>query len=212
VPGNVGAAAASNAGPKAGAAAASGSAAAPMGTGVAPLQPVSQPLDTVLPRSGPCPLGAKLVPGPHPFCIDAYEYPGGNTIPRVSVAFSEASHICAARGERLCNDVEWERACRGKAGASFPYGSSFDPTRCNTKGSSGDVAPAGAFPNCRSAAGVYDMSGNVAEWVASGAQRGGAVTTAPALARCSAAARNGSREGSVYVGFRCCADPTPEAP
>jgi hypothetical protein len=170
---------------------------------------VTQPLDTVLPRSGPCPLGAKLVSGGRPFCIDAYEYPGGNTIPRVSVSFSEAGHICAARGERLCGEGEWERACRGKSGASFPYGHAFDPTRCNTKGNSGEVAPAGTFAGCKSAAGAYDMSGNVAEWVASGAEKGGSVLQTSKEARCSAVVRNPSKEGSVYVGFRCCADPTP---
>jgi hypothetical protein len=171
---------------------------------------VTQPLDSVLPRAGACPLGAKLVTGGgRAFCVDAYEYPGGNTIPRVSVSFAEASHICAARGERLCGEGEWERACRGKGGASFPYGNSFDPTRCNTRGNSGEVAPAGTFNACRSAAGAYDMSGNVAEWVASGAQKGGSVLQTHKEARCSAVVRNASKEGSVYVGFRCCADPTP---
>jgi hypothetical protein len=171
--------------------------------------PRSEPLDTVLPRSGPCPLGAKLVgTGAKAFCIDAYEYPGGNTIPRVSVSFSEASHICAARGERMCGEGEWERACRGKGGASFPYGNAFDATRCNTRGASGDVAPSGKFAQCKSGAGVYDMSGNVAEWVASGAQKGGSVHENPKEARCSAVVRSPAKEGSVYVGFRCCADPS----
>ena len=89
----------------------------------------------MLPRQGACPLGAHLVTqGGHSFCVDVYEYPGGNTIPRTNVSFSEAGRICAARGERLCTDGEWERACRGKGGASYPYGQAYEPARCNTDG------------------------------------------------------------------------------
>lgn len=176
-----------------------------------PIKTHAEPLDTVVPRAGACPLGAKLVAGPKPFCIDAYEYPGGNTIPRTSISFAEASHICAARGERLCGEAEWEHACRGKSGASFPYGDTFDPTRCNTKASGADITATGKFTSCKSAAGAYDMIGNVAEWVASGAQKGGSVRQFPKETRCSSVFRNAPKEGSTFVGFRCCADPVPTA-
>jgi hypothetical protein len=166
-----------------------------------------EPTPTVLPRSGACPLGAKLVSsGGKPFCVDLYEYPGGNTIPRTDVTYAEAGRICAARGERLCTDNEWERACRGKGSASYPYGHTFDATRCNTKG--GEVAPAGSFSGCKSAVGAYDMSGNVAEWTASATQRGGSSIQGAKETRCSAGVRNGPESGGVYVGFRCCAEPT----
>src|SRR5205807_56160 len=89
------------------------------------------------------PLGRK--PGVGPFCVDLYEYPGGNTMPRTDVAFAEAGRICAARGERLCSDGEWERACRGKGNGNYPYGHNYDAARCNVKGSGGEVAPAGSF-------------------------------------------------------------------
>jgi serine/threonine protein kinase len=171
----------------------------------------ASPLDTVLPRAGACPLGAKLVAAPKPFCIDAYEYPGGNTIPRTTVSFPEASHICAARGERLCGESEWEHACRGKNGASFPYGDTFDPARCNTRSTTSDIAPSGKFASCKSASGVYDMIGNVAEWTASGAQKGGSVRQLPKETRCSSVVRNAGKEGGTFVGFRCCADPVPVA-
>jgi hypothetical protein len=170
--------------------------------------PAETPI-TVLPRSGPCPLGAHLVSSPgRAFCVDVYEYPGGNTMPRTSVSFTEAGHICAQRGERLCGESEWERACRGKGAASYPYGQTFDATRCNTKGNSGEIALTGTFASCKSASGAYDMSGNVAEWVASGAQKGGAATQGAKESRCSALVKGAPAEGSVFVGFRCCADPT----
>jgi hypothetical protein len=163
----------------------------------------------MLPRQGACPLGAHLVTAAgHAYCIDVYEYPGGNTIPRTNISFADAGHICAARGERLCSDGEWERACRGKGSASYPYGQAFEPTRCNTRGTGGVPAPSGTFAGCKSAVGAYDMSGNVAEWVASGAQKGGHARDGAKESRCSAVARNVPAAGGPLVGFRCCADPT----
>jgi serine/threonine protein kinase len=176
-------------------------------------KPLVTPAETTLaplPRAGACPLGAHLVAAAgasRAFCVDVYEYPGGNTLPRTNVGFAEAAHICAQRGERLCSDGEWERACRGKNNASYPYGATFDATRCNTRGNSGALAPTGTFASCKSASGAYDMSGNVAEWVASGGQKGGAAQNGAKESRCSATAKNVGKDGSAFVGFRCCADP-----
>jgi formylglycine-generating enzyme required for sulfatase activity len=148
--------------------------------------------------------------GPHDYCIDLYEYPGGRTIPRTQVSYSEAAQLCQGRGERLCTEWEWEHACRGRGGASYPYGQSFDPTRCNTRGQGSEIAPAGTFTTCRSATGAYDMSGNVAEWVSSGrgpAQKGGSALSTNPFTRCSHTVRNLPPEGGPWVGFRCCTDP-----
>jgi serine/threonine protein kinase len=169
-----------------------------------PIVPVAVPFNNK------CPLGANLVEGTQRYCIDVYEYPGGKTIPRTEVSYEEAGRLCASRGERLCSEQEWERACRGKSGASYPYGQAFDPTRCNTRGSGGEIAPAGSFATCRSASGAYDMSGNVAEWVTGGhgaAQKGGSVLSTNPQVRCSHVVRGQPEEGGVYVGFRCCSDP-----
>jgi serine/threonine-protein kinase len=176
--------------------------------------PAAPPAQALVPVAEPfsvrCPLGAHLVEGgPHRYCVDIYEYPGGKTIPRTEVSYAEAARLCASRGERLCSAEEWERACRGKSGASYPYGQSFDPTRCNTRGSGGEIAPAGSFTSCRSASGAYDMSGNVAEWVTTShgaAQKGGSVLSTNPLTRCSNVVRSVAEEGGIYVGFRCCSD------
>jgi formylglycine-generating enzyme required for sulfatase activity len=174
----------------------------------APIVPVAVPFNNK------CPLGANLVEGAHGYCIDVYEYPGGKTIPRTEVSYEEAGRLCASRGERLCTEQEWERACRGKSGASYPYGQSFDPNRCNTRGqtriANGEIAPAGSFNTCRSASGAYDMSGNVAEWVTGAhgsAQKGGSVLSTNPQVRCSHVVRGQPDDGGVYVGFRCCSDP-----
>jgi len=180
--------------------------------GAAPKVPVvthPEAMPTILPRQGACPLGAHLVTaGGRAFCVDVYEYPGGNTMPRTDISFADAGRICAARGERLCSESEWERACRGRGNASYPYGQAFDAARCNTRGESGEPKPSGTFAQCRSAAGAYDMAGNVAEWVASGAHKGGSAHDGAKDSRCSATTRNVSPGGGPLVGFRCCADPT----
>jgi serine/threonine protein kinase len=161
--------------------------------------------------AGPCPLGAKLVEaGRARFCIDLYEYPGGKTIPRTGVTFEEASRLCASRGQRLCSELEWERACRGKSGSSYPYGASYETGRCNTQ--AGELAAAGTFKDCRSASGAWDMSGNVAEWVValkdrSPAQKGGSFQSGARESRCSHTQRGIASDGTVDVGFRCCSDP-----
>jgi serine/threonine-protein kinase len=169
----------------------------------------------VVTSAGPCPLGANLVRAQTPYCIDVYEYPGGKTIPRTSVSFEEAQKLCASRNERLCSDVEWEHACRGRGGASYPYGAAFDPERCNT--GSSEIAPAGEYKECRSGSGAYDMSGNVAEWVTSRgqpAQKGGAAggSNPSHWSRCSNTLHPSGSDGAIFVGFRCCSEPQASSP
>ena len=124
------------------------------------------------------------------------------------VSYFEAQAYAAWAGARLPTETEWEKACRGRGNASYPYGQAFDATRCNTQGVGGEPAPSGTFAQCRSAAGAYDMSGNVAEWVSSGANKGGNAREGAKDSRCSAVTRGVPPAGGPLVGFRCCADPT----
>ncbi|HTM22751.1 MAG TPA: hypothetical protein VL172_19645, partial [Kofleriaceae bacterium] len=89
--------------------------------------------------------------------------------------------------------------------ASWPFGESFKRGPCNLYG--GAAAIAGSFPECRSAVGAYDMSGNVAEWVAGGMVKGGS-TDDGSDGRCSTNHRRpgSGAQGFADVGFRCCAD------
>ena len=135
------------------------------------------------------------VRGGEGYCIDRYEAPGAGSLPkRVSLAAARAG--CAARGFRLCTAREWRRGCGGR----FPYGSSYRAGRCNT-GSKGLVA-SGSLSRCRSAAGLYDMAGNAAEWVESGAALGGDFGAAQAKVGCSAPSLR-----PASAGYRCCSDP-----
>ena len=111
--------------------------------------------------------------------IDVFEYPNRRgAIPLQASSWFEAARLCAARGKRLCAQPEWVNACRGEE-LQF-YSSVDDPSQlpeffgrrfCNTEGSEvaggnfEDLAASGSFPNCFSPFGVYDMTGNAAEWL-----------------------------------------------
>lgn len=103
------------------------------------------------------------------FCIDRYEYPNERgEKPQVFTTFPDAVAACEARGRRLCTEDEWTKACAGPEGSLFPYGDTWKPGTCNDEVEVGDEsgrAKAGANRACVSAYGVYDMQGNVSEWV-----------------------------------------------
>lgn len=164
------------------------------------------------------PLESVQVPS---FCIDEYEFPnqpGG--LPTVGVNWDEAKQACLSEGKRLCTEEQWEKACKGPGNARFPYGKDFDASLCNTEDTQGrDRPPAkmGSFLQCRSAYGVSDLSGNVAEWTASDfgggvpskTQKGGAYDRPGYAVRCSARMKGVPTERKPTVGFRCCADIQP---
>jgi hypothetical protein len=169
-----------------------------------PAAPEEPPPEAPAAASGPC--GAGQVPvgsGKHAYCVDRFEFPGEGQLPRTGVSRVAAAALCRARGARLCSDGEWERACRGPSRASYPYGAAYKADRCNTRG--GEIAKAGAFADCKSQSGAFDMSGNAAEWTASGAVRGGATGEGDPAGRCSHRARV-KGEAPALVGFRCCSD------
>lgn len=83
-----------------------------------------------------------------------------------------AEALCGFLGGRLCSSTEWLAACRGTDGRKFPYGGEYEPSRCQV-GSYDNPGPAGrttveagSVPDCVGGlAGLFDMSGNVSEWV-----------------------------------------------
>jgi formylglycine-generating enzyme len=170
-----------------------------------------------------CPTGMVSVGGE--FCIDAYEASldvvgrNGRTlrrhspyhtpkrglrvgarsrrgqVPQAYLSQEQAADACEAVGKRLCTDVEWVQACRGREPTRFPYGDQHEPGRCNDRGVSplrklhgakdsldvfgmepmnnpalnqipGTVARTGQFSRCRNSWGVHDMVGNLHEWTA----------------------------------------------
>ncbi|NNB90217.1 protein kinase domain-containing protein [Corallococcus exiguus] len=154
------------------------------------------------------------------FCVDEYEFPNqAGRKPRVSATWLDAKAACEGLGKRLCNEDEWEKACKGPGNARFSSGDEQAQTACNTGTTDAvsvrTLAQSGAHQACHSGYGVADLSGNVAEWTASKSPnsnpnseelliKGGSFDTAGDTARCSARRRGAPSLKAANVGFRCC--------
>jgi len=122
------------------------------------------------------------------FCIDIFEFPNkACELPLVWMSPVQAQQMCKAQGKRLCDQREWNLACRADPGGGadrlYAYGDDLDLAACNTSKSrqarttkcslqtmrdmwttcTTDTEPSGAYPKCRSRFGVFDQHGNVAE-------------------------------------------------
>jgi len=89
-------------------------------------------------------------------------------LPVSGVNWYNAREFCQWRSARLPSELEWEKAARGPDGLEYPWGNEWDPKITNTGDDSGweeGIAPVGSYENNKSPYGVYDMSGNVWEWV-----------------------------------------------
>jgi formylglycine-generating enzyme required for sulfatase activity len=55
-------------------------------------------------------------------------------MPQAYISRNEAERACKRAGKRLCGDDEWLTACKGKKPTPWPYGSDWEPGRCNDQG------------------------------------------------------------------------------
>ncbi len=172
------------------------------------------------------------------FCIDRYEWPNKPGVkPTVAVDWNGARERCAGLGKRLCVESEWTLACEGPERLPYPYGYARNADACNIDrpyivpdearwqdpGSrAAELArrdqrePSGARDSCVSPYGVFDMTGNVDEWVVNEAGRqddkpyvsglkGG--YWGPVRDRCRPMTTDHNQTYIYYqIGFRCCAD------
>jgi formylglycine-generating enzyme required for sulfatase activity len=85
--------------------------------------------------------------------------------PVVGVSWKEAVKFCKWKGKRLPTEAEWEKASRGKRRVIYPWGNELpDKTKVNFKEQVNKTTPVGSYEAGKSDYGVYDLSGNVAEW------------------------------------------------
>ena len=112
----------------------------------------------------------------------------------------------------MVTNSQWALACGGTKGQPFPYGTAYEAGRCNDSSRSGAVADVASFEGCDGFySGVFDMVGNVAEWVnacdASLGAADGCETIGGSYADtlgCSGSGLKHRDEQLANVGFRCC--------
>lgn len=191
-----------------------------------------------------------------------------DVFPQAYISRNESERACNAAGKRLCSLKEWRRACWGTTLHTYPYGTTERPGACNVgkthllgrffghdpmrwkfeehfnspllNREPGFLARTGEHVDCRTEDGVFDLVGNLHEWV-SGTVGSELVDrfTREDIKRMKQPWRKGnglflggffstnSEHGSgckfvtfahepsyhdYSTGFRCCRDPGPQPP
>jgi sulfatase modifying factor 1 len=177
---------------------------------------------------------------PMRFCVDRYEWPNKKgELPSHLVSWHDAKRMCSEVGKRLCSTHEFNFACEGEQMWPYTYGYVRDDSKCNIDkpyrlrrtslkrykacmadpkckeavGKLDQREPAGSRPECVSPFGVYDLNGNINEWVVrpgkEAPDRSGLKSGWWGPVRCRCRPTVGFHKEADYgyeVGFRCCKD------
>lgn len=170
------------------------------------------------------------------FYIDAFEGSIASngkaaTLPGVipaQASWFDAKAACEKAGKRLCTEEEWVSACSGEPaidnnnnnffadddveGRMYPYGFFYEKGACQDAEDeyAGRATKTAARKECTTPEGIWDLAGNLQEWVGSevkdaslvgGDWRGGEGS------RCNRRTKTfGPGQRNDTIGFRCCAD------
>jgi eukaryotic-like serine/threonine-protein kinase len=150
--------------------------------------------------------------------------------PVTSIDAFEAAAYCAYLGKHLPSDFQWTKAARGGSrirGALnpwpprlYPWGVTARPDCVNEARDPQHlaVAPVDAYPCGQSPYGVFNLVGNVQEWIDRDGQtdrenpmyalRGGAADSPPSHGQTTTVFRNHRRPtwATYAIGFRCAGD------
>ena len=170
------------------------------------------------------------------FYIDPYESALDNKGRAVMVVGAEPAQVdwftakkaCTAAGKRLCTQEEWMSACTNTPavdnnkngwfsddeveGDMYPYGPFYVRGNCQDQADkyNGKALPVGTKPKCRTASGIFDLTGNIGEWVNADPKKatlmGGNAGTGERAACNQRSYGRGLGRRNHTTGFRCCAD------